>query len=147
MLILDRRLKMWLIQQTGTTTAPPERIWVIYEDTETAPDWDPLVGEIRPDGPLALGRTARNKPRRGPAMPSKITELTLNSSYTETIRVPGATMDWTHTLTTTPAGTTITHGVRCQGPLASIYRLLYRQSFHSGMRTALDNLITRAETA
>lgn len=137
---------MWSIEVTGATNAPSRRIWAIYEDTDSAPEWDPLVGEIRPDGPLALGRTARNKPRRGPAMPSTITELTPNASYTETIRVPGATMAWTHTLTPVPSGTTIAHGIRCQGPLSPVYRLLYRRSFRAGMRTALDSLIARAET-
>jgi hypothetical protein len=138
---------MWSIEHTGNTGAPPERVWAIYEDTATAPEWDPLVGEIRPDGPLALGRTAHNKPRRGPAMPSAITELSPNASYTETIRVPGAVMDWTHTLTTIETGTKITHGLRCYGSLSAIYKLLYRRSFDRGMRAALDNLIARAENA
>ena len=136
---------MWSLEKTGTTTAAPERIWAIYEDTPSAPDWDPLVGEIRPDGPLTLGRTAHNKPRRGPAMPSTITECSAGSSYTETIRVPGATMAWTHTLSRTDSGTDIRHGVVCEGPLALVYGLLYRRSFDRGMRVALDNLIARAE--
>ena len=136
---------MWSIEQTGTTSAVPERIWAVYEDTASAPEWDPLVGEIRPDGPLALGRTARNKPRHGPSMPTTITEITPNVSYTETIRVPGASMDWTHTLSSTPTATIIRHGVRCHGPLSPLYKLLYHRGFTTGMRTALDNLIARTE--
>ncbi|HET9073846.1 MAG TPA: SRPBCC family protein [Solirubrobacteraceae bacterium] len=136
-----------MIEVAGTTRAPAARIWAVYEDTATAPDWDPLVGEIRPDGPLELGRTAHNKPRRGPAMPSTITELTAGTSYTESIRVPGAILHWSHTLTAGPDGVTaIRHGVRCEGALAGVYALLYQRSFHRGMRVALDNLIARVET-
>ena len=120
-------MTMWSVEVTGSTVASADRIWSIYEDTATAPQWDPLVGEIRPDGPLTLGRTARNKPRHGPSMPSTITEFTAGASYTETIRVPGARTDWTHTLTDTPPTLTITHGMRCSGPFAPLYRMLYRK--------------------
>lgn len=138
-------MTMWSVEVSGVTAASPQRIWSFYEDTATAPKWDPLVAEIRPDGPLALGRTAHNKPLRGPAVPTTISELTAHVSYTETVHLPGAAMAWTHRLAPNQTSLTITHGVRCTGPLAGVYRLLYRRKFAAGMRIALDNLIARAE--
>ncbi|BEP11698.1 hypothetical protein acdb102_00090 [Acidothermaceae bacterium B102] len=67
---------MWSLEYTQHTTAETDRIWSWYLDHASAPTWDPLIGEIRPDGPMVAGGTGHNKPMTGPAVPFTYTEVT-----------------------------------------------------------------------
>lgn len=136
---------MWELEYVQRTSAPPERVWDWYLDHVSAPSWDPLVREIRPDGPMVVGGTGRNRPRLGPSVAFHYTEVTPQVSYTEVSRPPGARMAFTHVLAADPSGTTVTHGMRCEGPLTPLYRLLLARSYRSGMPTALRNLLRAAE--
>lgn len=136
---------MWQLEYTQHTTASPEVIWRWYLDHESAPSWDPLIGQIRPDGPMAVGNGGRNKPRSGPSVPYLYTEVTPARSYTEVSRVPGARMAFTHLLTSSPSGTTVTHGMQCEGPLTPLYRIVLGRSYRKGMPQALAGLLRLAE--
>ena len=136
---------MWQLQSSSEFDASPATIWAWYEDTSSAPSWDPLIAEIRPDGPLALGQTGRNKPRRGPSAPFVYTEVTPGVSYTEVTKAPGAAMAFSHTLEPRGQRTLVTHGVTCTGPLSGLYRLLMRRSFDAGMTEALAGLARLAQ--
>lgn len=136
---------MWSLEFSRRTTASPERIWAWYQDHESAPEWDPLVGRIQPDGPIAVGVTGRNTPRTGPSVPFVYTEVTPLASYTEVSRVPGGSMAFTHDLRHDGDETVVTHGVRCEGPMSTVYRLVLRPSYKRGMAKALDGLIRLAE--
>src|ERR1700694_4184039 len=39
------------------TKAPPARVWQIWSDVDTWPEWNPDMKESRLDGPLKLGTT------------------------------------------------------------------------------------------
>lgn len=136
---------MWSLQHEREFQATAETVWAWYEDTASAPSWDPLIGEIRCDGPLAVGVTGRNKPRRGPSAPFVYTEVTPGVSYTEETKLPGARMAFWHTLQPRGDGTVVTHGVTCTGPLARLYQLFVRRSFDAGMVQALDGLAALAQ--
>lgn len=136
---------MWELEHTHRTTAAPDRVWEWYLDHASAPDWDPLVARISPDGPMVVGGTGRNTPRTGPSVPFRYTEVTPGVSYTEVSRLPGARMAFTHLLTPDGSGTTISHGMRCEGPLTPVYRLLLGRSYRSGMPAALAALARSAE--
>lgn len=135
---------MWNLTYTKRTSASREAVWASYEDFSTTPEWDPLVAEIRTNGPLAVGRKGHNKPKRGPALPSVVTEVTPGTSYTEVVRLPGASTSWSHVLADAGPDLEITHAVTCTGPLAAVYGLLFRRSFEQGMPVALDGLARRA---
>ena len=138
----------WSIEVEKTTSAPPERLWAWYEATDRAPEWDPLIGEIRPDGPFALGSTGRNKPRTGPSVRYVITEYLEPVSYTELSRAPGASMAFGHRITEVGADTwQVRHDVVCSGPLSAVYRLVLSRSYRAGMATALEGLIRLAEVS
>lgn len=136
---------MWQLEHSQRTTADPQRVWAWYLDHASAPSWDPLIAEIRPDGPMAVGSGGRNTPRRGPAVRFRYTEVTPERSYTEVSRPPGARMAFTHLLTVDGATTTVTHGMRCEGPLTPLYRVLMGRSFRRGLPVALANLLRLAE--
>lgn len=136
---------MWTLQHSREVSASPATVWAWYEDTARAPSWDPLIAEIRPDGPLALGQTGRNKPRRGPSAPFTYTEVTPDVSYTEVTKVPGARMAFWHILEPQGATTVVRHGVDCTGPLSGLYGLLMRRTFNAGMLTALKGLAELAQ--
>lgn len=120
---------MWSIENTETTTATPEELWACYVDTDSGPSWDPLVAEIKLHGPFATGTTGTNKPPVGPKLKFIFTEVIPFSSYTEVTKAPGAEMTFTHSLTSTPNGTTFTHGIICQGLLSGLYALILRKNY------------------
>ena len=136
---------MFSLQHERDVRTSAETVWAWYEDTASAPSWDPLIGEIRCDGPLAVGVTGRNKPRRGPWAPFIYTEVTPGRSYTEVTKLPGARMAFWHTLQPRADVTVMTHGVTCTGPLSGVYGLLVRRSFDAGMVQALDSLAALAQ--
>lgn len=137
---------VWSIEVENTTSAPPERLWGWYEATDRAPEWDPLIGQIRPDGQFALGATGRNKPRTGPSVRYVITEYEQLVSYTEVSRAPGASMAFGHRITPCGHGRwRVRHDVVCTGPLSGVYRLVLSRSYRIGMTTALNGLIRLAE--
>ncbi len=136
---------MWQLEYTQTTTARPDTIWRWYLDHASAPSWDPLIGEIRVEGPMAVGSGGRNKPRSGPSVPFTYTEVTPGHSYTEVSRPPGARMAFTHLLVEGPHGTSVTHGMECEGRLTPLYRLVLGQAYRKGMPEALTNLLRLAE--
>lgn len=136
---------MWSLQHEREFQASAGTVWAWYEDTASAPSWDPLIAEIRCEGPLAVGVTGRNKPRRGPSAPFEYTEVTPGVSYTEVTRLPGARMAFWHALRQRGDMTVVTHGVVCTGPLAGLYRLLMRSSFNAGMVRALEGLANLAQ--
>ena len=137
---------VWSVEAERTTSASPERLWAWYEATDRAPEWDPLIGEIRPDGAFELGGTGRNKPRSGPSVPYRITEYQHLVSYTEVSQVPGGLMAFGHRITPDGEGRwRVRHDVTCTGPLNGLYRLALSRSYRTGMATALDNLVRLAE--
>ncbi|BEP11697.1 hypothetical protein acdb102_00080 [Acidothermaceae bacterium B102] len=54
-------------------------------------------------------------------------------------------MAFTHLLVSDSAGTTVSHGMHCEGPLTGLYRLALSRSYRKGMPTALANLLRLAE--
>lgn len=90
---------MWSIDFERVRTASPERLWARYEATDRAPVCDPLIGQIHPDRPFAMGATGQNKPRTGPSVRDVITEYEQLVSYTEVSRAPGASMAFGHRIT------------------------------------------------
>lgn len=137
---------MWSFEVERVTSASPERLWAWYEATDRAPEWDPLIGRIRPDGPFALGATGRNKPRTGPSVRYVVTEYEQLVSYTEVSRAPGASISFGHRITDDGGERwLVRHDVVCAGPLSKVYQLLLSRSYRTGMATALDGLIRVAE--
>lgn len=139
---------MWTVQVSGEARADRATVWAWYEAADLAPSWDPLVRRIETDGPIRVGAKGRNHPSSGPSAPFVYTEVTPLTSYTEVSSAPGASFAFTHVLTDLGPGLlSITHGAEVSGPLAGLYRLLMRARLEEGMRTALDNLVRRAESA
>ena len=136
---------VWRLEYTERTSASPQRIWSWYLDHRSAPSWDPLIAEIRPDGPIAIGIGGSNKPRFGPPVRFTYTEVTEDRSYTEVSHAPGARMAFTHLLIRDGDATVVTHGLECEGPLTPLYRLLLGRSYRKGMPEALTGLLRLAQ--
>ena len=136
---------MWSFEHTEQTTATPERLWAYYVDAVTVPLWDPLVAEIRRNGPFATGTTGTSKPPQGPRVKSLLTEVAPYTSYTEVNQLPFARLSWTHRITPTQSGSTLTHGVIFSGPLSSLFALFLSKNFAHGIPLAMQRLVQFAE--
>lgn len=73
-----------------------------------------------------------------------LTQVAVNKSYTETSRLPLATLETTHVVSAQQNITHITHGITVHGPDAWVYRFLFRKQIDVGMRQAINDLAAGA---
>jgi hypothetical protein len=134
----------WTVMATAVSSASPQQIWAWYIDTPDVPQWDHLVKQVIAHGAFELGTQGENIPYSGPVMHWTLTQLAVNRSYTETSRLPFATLEATHVISVKDNVTQITHGITVYGPAAWVYRFLFRKQIDDGMRQAIHDLAAGA---
>lgn len=132
--------KNWHLESSEKTTASAETVWAWYKATDIAPTWDPLVGEIKLNGPFSKGTTGTNTAPNGMKFNMIFTEVTRFKSYTEVTSLFGAKMIFAHTLIVNDHGCIIYHQVYCTGFLSSFYGLLLNKEYKTKFPLALKNL-------
>lgn len=128
---------------TALTSGAPDAAWALVGDVRRWPHWLPTVSRVTPlapDAPDAVGaRYDVRQPRLRPAT-WEITELEPGRSFTWVATAPGVRTTATHVVERTGDGTSITLGIRWEGPLAALIELLYG-------RLAQRYIETEAQTA
>lgn len=134
----------WTVSASAMSKATAHQIWAWYTDTAEVPRWDPLVKEVISHGPFQVNTQGENIPYSGPAMRWTLTEVSVDRSYTESSRLPLATLEATHTISSQDHITKIEHGITVHGPAAWVYRILFGRKVEVGMRRAIDLLAAHA---
>ena len=125
--------------------APASIIWQLWEDVANAPQWDTDVRQCTLDGPFRVGIRGLCVLKNGLKMPLQITQVTPLRSYTNTARLLGMHLTFSHHLTPIGAETHVVHAVRIEGRLSVLYRGLVRRLLQGAMGQALRNLRGLAE--
>lgn len=136
-LLIERN---WHLEASENTKSTKETVWAWYEATDLAPNWDPLVGKIKLNGPFLMGTTGVNTAPNGMTFNMIFTEVNRFKSYTEVTSLFGAKMTFRHTLIENNSGCTIHHEVVCTGFLSSLYGLLLKGEYKTKFPIALKNL-------
>lgn len=134
----------WTVTASTVSSASPQQIWAWYTDTPDVPQWDHLVKQVIAHGPFEANTQGENIPYSGPVMHWTLTQVAVNKSYTETSRLPLATLEATHVVSVQDNVTHITHGITVHGPTAWVYRFLFRKQIDDGMRQAIKDLAAGA---
>ncbi len=134
---------MWTFQHTETTTATPERLWDLYREPTTWPEWDHQIEDVTVDGPFETGATGTIKPVGGPRTKFRMVEVTEKVSFTDVTRLPLAKMRFDHRIE--PGA--ITHRVTITGPLAPLFARVIGRKVVADLPTAMRTLAARAEQA
>jgi uncharacterized protein YndB with AHSA1/START domain len=107
---------MWEHEHTAETDVPRELIWKTLADIDGWTAWDTSMEAIRLDGPFAVGSRVLMTPAGQDAIESTIVEITPGERYADETTFGGATLRFSHTLSSPAAGTTrIVHRLEITG--------------------------------
>jgi hypothetical protein len=138
---------MWRFEHTQTTSAGPERVWARYVDPTTWPEWDHGTESVTADGPLAVGRRGRLKPKGGPWTSFVVTEAEPGVGFSDVTRLPLAQLRFRHRIEAVPGGSRFTHTVTITGPLAPLFARIVGRTIAAELPTAMATLARLAEDA
>ncbi|MBA3783891.1 SRPBCC family protein [Nocardioides sp. InS609-2] len=129
----------------ATSTAEPQAYFERWVDHDSWPAWSPDTEWVRVEGPVRTGATGRLKPKGGPRVRFTISACEPGREYTDTTRLPGATLVFQHTAEATASGTELGVRVTLDGPLRHVWALVMRSGFEKSAQDDLDRLIRLVE--
>jgi hypothetical protein len=128
-----------------TIEAPAEAIFLIYEDVDAWPTWDPDTRQAWIDGPFRVGTRGRLTPTQGNPVPMELTEVVPGRSFTVESKIPLFRMRFEHVLTPVEKGTEVLHRVTFSGPLSVLLGPMLARRIDKGMPVTLSRLKVLAE--
>src|SRR4030081_271783 len=103
------------------TKAQPARVWQIWSDVNTWPEWNPDMKESRLDGPLKAGQTGVIHTRSGGKHDVVVTIFADGRSFErESTAMPATKMAILATITPTSTGSRISQAFEARGLLAPV---------------------------
>lgn len=103
------------------TAAAADRVWRVWSDVNTWPEWNPDMKASHIEGPLKLGATGNIDTRSGGKHDVVVTHFEDGRSFElESTALPGTKMAIRATITPRGTGATITQGFEPRGVLAPI---------------------------
>jgi Polyketide cyclase / dehydrase and lipid transport len=135
----------WQTTASATTTAGPEQIWALWSNVSSWNRWDHEVVSSTLNGAFAQGTTGTLKPRGGPTTRFVMTDVQPMVSFSDRSRLPLATLDFHHTLSTTGDVTTIKHSVVMTGPLTPLFCRIIGTKIAKGLPIAVSALAALAD--
>ncbi|MBT6120769.1 polyketide cyclase [bacterium] len=127
------------------TKASKETIWDIWKNVEKWPDWDKELEWVKINGEFKQGQTGKLKPKGGPVSKYQITSCVQFKEFSDSAKLPLATLVFDHWITPNNNGISITHKISIRGPLARIFKLLLGENLKKGLTVALPKLVELAE--
>jgi hypothetical protein len=135
---------MWKHNFTMTTDVDPDALWPPLVDIKNWGDLDEQIESIEIDGPAEIGRLFFLKPKSGPRLKLKVTELTKPTVYADLCYMPLATMETIHRLVPTQNGTNIVTEISICGILSFNWSRLIGKKHARGIAAMNEKLIERA---
>jgi hypothetical protein len=130
----------------ATSTAAPQAFFEKWVDHDTWPTWSPDTEWVRVDGPVRTGTTGVLKPQGGPKVRFTISGCEPGREYTDTTKLPGATLVFRHTAAVTSDGTDLHVLVTIDGPLARLWAVVMGKGFRESAQADLDRLVAVVES-
>ena len=129
------------------TKAPPSRVWQIWSDVNTWPDWNPDMKESRLDGPLRVGTTGMINTRSGGKHDVVVTQFEAGRSFElESTAMPGTKMAIRATVTAAANGSRITQAFEARGLLAPMVGPMMSGTILKTFNSVLEGLRQKAES-
>jgi uncharacterized protein YndB with AHSA1/START domain len=130
------------------TSAPPDRVWRVWSDVNSWPEWNPDMKESRLDGPLQVGTRGMINTRSGGKHDVVVTHFEAGKSFElESTALPMTRMAIRATVTPAGGGTRLTQGFEPRGLLAPIVGPMMGGMILKTFSSVLAGLARRAETA
>lgn len=135
---------MWKHSFTMTTDVAADALWSPLVDIKNWGDLDEQIESIEIDGPAEIGKLFFLKPKSGPRLKLKVTELTKPTVYADLCYMPLAKMKTIYRLVPTQSGTDIVTEISIYGILSFIWSRLIGKKHARGIAAMNKKLIERA---
>jgi hypothetical protein len=133
--------------RTLETKASPERVWRIWSDVSTWPDWNPDVQSISIDGPFASGTTGKMTTKAGGTHAITLQAVQPGRSFRlETSALPGARFAFQCEVLPSQGGSSISQSIAMQGPLAPVFSTMMSKRIAESFVPILSGLKSAAES-
>jgi uncharacterized protein YndB with AHSA1/START domain len=130
------------------TSAPPEKVWRIWSDISTWPQWNPDVTAISLDGPFANGTTGSMTTKAGGTHKIQLQDVHANRGFTlVTNPAPLSTFHFRCEVSAAPGGSRISQGVSMSGVMGGLMSAMMGERVAEGFTGILAGLKKRAESA
>jgi hypothetical protein len=130
------------------TKAQPARVWQIWSDVNTWPDWNPDMKESRLDGPLKVGTTGMINTHSGGKHEVVVTQFADGRSFElESTAMPATKMAILATITPTATGSRISQAFEARGLLAPVVGPMMGGTILKTFNSVLEGLRQKAESS
>ena len=130
------------------TTAPPEKVWRVWSDVNSWPQWNPDMKASHIDGPLKLGMTGNIDTRSGGKHDVVVTHYEEGRSFElESTALPGTKMGIRATIAPSGSGSRITQGFEPRGVLAPIVGPMMGGAILKTFNSVLNGLKQKVESS
>jgi len=122
--------------------APPERVWQIWSDPSTWPEWNPDVVAISLDGPFATGTTGSMTTKAGGTHAIRLGAVEPGSAFQlETAPVPLTRFTFRCTVAARgERASSISQSVTIEGPLGPLFSAMMGRRIADGFEPLLNGL-------
>ncbi len=138
---------MLIIEHTVETSASPAAIWEIWQDVIGWNTWDHGIEYSTINGPFETGATGTIKPKGGPLVHTKLTQVEPLKRFVDEAKLPLTRILVTHTLKKSGAKTFVTHRIEMQGLLAFFFAFVIGRNMKKNLPQEMASLVKKAEAA
>lgn len=125
--------------------ASPSIVFEKYKNVESWKNWDSDVKESKLLGEFKKGSFGMLVPTKGPKAKIKLTEVTLNKSFTSQTKLPLCIMEFIHQLENLGKSTKVVHSVSFSGVTSFIFSRLIGNPIKNSLPKTLRALKAACE--
>ena len=130
------------------TSAPADKVWRVWSDVNSWPQWNPDMKASRLDGPMKLGMTGNIDTRSGGKHDVVVTHYEEGRSFElESTALPGTKMGIRATISPSGSGSRITQGFEPRGVLAPIVGPMMGGAILKTFNSVLSGLKQKVESS
>jgi len=118
----------------------PSEVFEKYKNVASWSEWDSEVKEALLEGEFKTGSVGVLIPTKGPKAKFKLTEVTLNKSFTSQTKLPLCVMEFSHTLKKSGGSTKVIHSVSFSGIASFIFSRVIGQPIKKTLPETLKGL-------
>lgn len=137
---------MLIIKHTVSTTAAPKAIWQIWQDVSNWNTWDHGIEYSKIDGPFEVGTLGILKPKGGPLVHTKLTQVEPMKAFVDESKLPLTRLTVAHFLTQSEGKTHVTHQIEMKGPLAFLFAFLIGRKMKKNLPEEMNAMVKKAES-
>lgn len=136
---------MLIIEHTEETNALPERIWAIWRDVENWNTWDDGLEYSNIDGPFQAGTTGKLKPRGGPLLETRLTQVEPMLFFIDEARLPLTRIIVSHSMRKLEGKIQVTHRIEMKGMLSWLFAILIGRNMKKNLPYEMKAMLKKAE--